>query len=122
MLVAMLATLASADVLCLLPCEVVAATHHDAAFPPPDHCGGETPASSGAPAIAANAESCAGQHAWDGPAADRTSARRSIAPAIAVVSVSADGAAATPRANDWTSTSRVDPPGNPAHTSAPLRI
>ena len=123
MLVAILATLTSADVLCLLPCEVATAVHHEtAAGPAADHCGGATPSGSATPAMAAGAESCAGQHAWDGPAADRTVTRASVEPSIAAPRIASADASSALAADGWQKRTVEAPPGKPARTSTPLRI
>jgi hypothetical protein len=123
LLVAIIATLASADVLCLLPCEVAAGTtHHDsAAVPAPGHCGSATPSGTGETTVAAAAESCAGQHAWVSPAADRTVSRTPIEPAVTGLFFARADSIACP-VDGITSAALEHPPGAPARSATPLRI
>ena len=124
LLVAIIATLASADVLCLVPCEVArGATHHDSAgVPAPDHCGSATPSADGGTTIAASAESCTAQHAWVSPAADRTVSRTSIEPAVTALFLVRAGGSIACHGDGMTAAALEDPPGPPARTATPLRI
>ena len=124
LLVAIIATLASADVLCLLPCEVApGATQHDGGgVPATDHCGSATPSGTGGTTIAASAESCPGQHAWVGPAADRTVSRTSIEPAVTASFLVRAGDSNTSHPDGTTSVALADPPGAPARSATHLRI
>ena len=120
-LIAVFASLASAAVLCLVPCELTPA-FAAAASPSPEahHCGGVAAPSSGGMTVNGTAETCADQHAWEAPAADRTAPRAS-APAVALdvvstVSVHLAEESAVVTGSDAT------PPAVPPLTFSPLRI
>jgi hypothetical protein len=121
-LIAVFAILASAAALCLVPCELVpSAPAADAASADaPRHCGeAPAPVHHGS-AINGIAESCAGQHAWEGPAGDRTVSRASAPASASVVIVPvAVQPGAESRALSGTA---LTPSFSPPLTFIPLRI
>ena len=122
LLVATFATLASADVLCLLPCEMTTPAHHEEAAPAAaDHCGATTLPGAGGPALAGGPESCAGQHAWEAPAADRTVVRVSLQ-TFAPTSLAHGQDVVRLIETGLLPASAGTPPPSLARPSAPLRI
>jgi hypothetical protein len=120
-LIAVFASLASAAALCLLPCEL-APTIGASAPPSPEahHCGEVPESSSNGLAVNGTSETCADQHAWDAPAADRTAPRVSAAAlalnVVSTVSIRLSEQSGVVPASDAT------PPASPPLTFSPLRI